>query len=92
MTKSKYPGKYLSQQFEDIYVFLFLKQNSQTSGVILEDFDTAFTNNFYHSHLDDLCKLTLNLSELVFCYVFIASPIEHPRISGCLTRASMQQI
>ncbi|KAI6691439.1 hypothetical protein NL676_028267 [Syzygium grande] len=35
----------------------FLRKNSQTSGVILEDFDTAFTNNFYHSHLDDLSNI-----------------------------------
>ncbi|KAK3426421.1 hypothetical protein EUGRSUZ_F02879 [Eucalyptus grandis] len=35
----------------------FLRKNSQTPGVILEDFDTAFTNNFYHSHLDDLSNI-----------------------------------
>lgn len=93
MTKTKYQGKYLIQQFENRYLFLSLDQNSQTSGVILEDFDTAFTNNFYHSHLDDLCKLTPNLSEFVPCYAFIAiGPVEHPHISGYLTHASMQQI
>ncbi|KAF2295546.1 hypothetical protein GH714_033170 [Hevea brasiliensis] len=30
------------------------KQNSSTSGIVLEDFDTAFANKFYHSHLDDI--------------------------------------
>lgn len=29
-------------------------QNPQISGVVLEDFDTSFTNHFYQSHLDDL--------------------------------------
>ncbi|KAJ0959810.1 hypothetical protein J5N97_000504 [Dioscorea zingiberensis] len=32
----------------------FLGKDSLTSGVVLEDFDTVFTNKFYHSHLDDL--------------------------------------
>ncbi|KAI4389344.1 hypothetical protein MLD38_001578 [Melastoma candidum] len=30
----------------------FLKKNPATSGVVLEDFDSAFSNKFYHSHLD----------------------------------------
>ncbi|XP_052193080.1 nicastrin isoform X2 [Diospyros lotus] len=30
----------------------FLKKNPEASGVVLEDFDTVFTNQFYHSHLD----------------------------------------
>ncbi|XP_019223514.1 PREDICTED: nicastrin isoform X2 [Nicotiana attenuata] len=41
----------------------FLKKNPKTSGVVLEDFDTAFTNKFYHSHLDDL--LNINSSAIV---------------------------
>jgi hypothetical protein len=32
-------------------------QNSLTSGVVLEDFDSIFSNKFYHSHLDDMCEL-----------------------------------
>ncbi|KAJ7960071.1 Nicastrin [Quillaja saponaria] len=35
----------------------FLRKNSLISGVVLEDFDTAFSNNFYHSHLDDLSNV-----------------------------------
>ncbi|KAK4767492.1 hypothetical protein SAY86_015242 [Trapa natans] len=31
----------------------FLKKNSETLGMVVEDFDTAFANKFYHSHLDD---------------------------------------
>ncbi|XP_047313488.1 nicastrin [Impatiens glandulifera] len=31
----------------------FLRKNPQTSGIILEDFDSSFTNKYYHSHLDD---------------------------------------
>lgn len=41
----------------------FLRKNSQTSGIVLEDFDTAFTNKFYHSHLDDLSNI--NSSSIV---------------------------
>ncbi|KAL5574330.1 hypothetical protein UlMin_023927 [Ulmus minor] len=35
----------------------FLKKNSLTSGVVLEDFDTVFSNKFYHSHLDNLSNI-----------------------------------
>lgn len=35
----------------------FLKTNPLTSGIVLEDFDTVFSNNFYHSHLDDLSNV-----------------------------------
>ncbi|CAO2816400.1 unnamed protein product [Amaranthus hypochondriacus] len=35
----------------------FLNKNPQTSGVVLEDFDTKFTNEFYHSHLDDISNI-----------------------------------
>nr|XP_028946458.1 uncharacterized protein LOC108174837 isoform X1 [Malus domestica]XP_028946459.1 uncharacterized protein LOC108174837 isoform X1 [Malus domestica] len=31
----------------------FLRKNSLTSGIVLEDFDNVFTNKFYHSHLDE---------------------------------------
>lgn len=35
----------------------FLRKNSSISGFILEDFDTSFTNKFYHSHLDDISNI-----------------------------------
>ncbi|KAF5191239.1 Nicastrin [Thalictrum thalictroides] len=35
----------------------FLRKNSSLSGLVLEDFDTAFTNEFYNSHLDDLSNI-----------------------------------
>ncbi|PQQ09583.1 nicastrin [Prunus yedoensis var. nudiflora] len=35
----------------------FLRKNSLTSGVVLEDFDTVFTNKFYNSHLDDISNV-----------------------------------
>ncbi|XP_062107639.1 nicastrin [Humulus lupulus] len=41
----------------------FLNKNPVTSGVVLEDFDTVFSNKFYHSHLDDLSNL--NSSSIV---------------------------
>ncbi|KAF3445173.1 hypothetical protein FNV43_RR14867 [Rhamnella rubrinervis] len=41
----------------------FLKKNSLTSGVVLEDFDTVFSNKFYHSHLDGLSNI--NSSSIV---------------------------
>ncbi|XP_072977133.1 nicastrin [Typha angustifolia] len=31
----------------------FLRKNPSTSGIVLEDFDSSFSNNFYHSHLDN---------------------------------------
>ncbi|XP_060966480.1 nicastrin isoform X2 [Cannabis sativa] len=41
----------------------FLNKNPITSGVVLEDFDTIFSNKFYHSHLDD--SSNLNSSSIV---------------------------
>ncbi|XP_010528573.1 PREDICTED: nicastrin isoform X2 [Tarenaya hassleriana] len=35
----------------------FMRKNPQTSAIVLEDFDTKFTNKFYHSHLDDLSNI-----------------------------------
>ncbi|XP_059449288.1 nicastrin isoform X2 [Corylus avellana] len=35
----------------------FLRKNSLTSGVVLEDFDSIFSNKFYHSHLDDISNI-----------------------------------
>ncbi|KAI5648110.1 hypothetical protein M9H77_34115 [Catharanthus roseus] len=48
----------------------FLKKNPQTSGIVLEDFDSAFTNNFYHSHLDNLSNI--NSSAIVATASLIA--------------------
>ncbi|XP_058108347.1 nicastrin isoform X3 [Magnolia sinica] len=31
----------------------FIRKNLSASGVVLEEFNSAFMNNFYHSHLDD---------------------------------------
>ncbi|XP_038721111.1 nicastrin isoform X1 [Tripterygium wilfordii] len=38
-------------------LMVFLRKNPQTSGVVLEDFDSAFANKFYHSHLDDVSNI-----------------------------------
>ncbi|XP_050270062.1 nicastrin [Quercus robur] len=35
----------------------FLQKNSHTSGVVLEDFNSVFSNKFYHSHLDDTSNI-----------------------------------
>ncbi|KAL9230907.1 hypothetical protein vseg_006198 [Gypsophila vaccaria] len=35
----------------------FLKMNSQISGTVLEDFDAVFSNDFYHSHFDDITNI-----------------------------------
>lgn len=65
----------LSEFVLSAYLLFLLKQNPETSGVVLEDFDAAFTNKFYHSHLDDLCELlfhsldSLPLSGLIHCVV-----------------------
>lgn len=46
-------------------------QNTETLGMVLEDFDTAFANKFYHSHLDDSCQLNQNLDTFLDTSVFI---------------------
>ncbi|CDP01653.1 unnamed protein product [Coffea canephora] len=38
-------------------LMMFLRKNPDSSGIVLEDFDTAFTNKFYHSHLDNLSNI-----------------------------------
>ncbi|XP_073289088.1 nicastrin [Primulina huaijiensis] len=48
----------------------FLRKNHQTSGLVLEDFDSAFTNKFYHSHLDDLSNI--NSSAIVAAAALVA--------------------
>ncbi|KAI3909499.1 hypothetical protein MKW92_043938 [Papaver armeniacum] len=35
----------------------FMRKNPLTSGVVLEDFDSAFSNKFYHSQLDDISNI-----------------------------------
>ncbi|KAK2968045.1 hypothetical protein RJ640_003779 [Escallonia rubra] len=49
----------------------FLRKDSQTSGILLEDFDTSFINKVYHSHVDDLCELNLIF---IFISLFIIDP------------------
>lgn len=48
----------------------FLRKNSLTSGVVLEDFDTVFTNKFYNSHLDDISNV--NSSAIVAAASLVA--------------------
>lgn len=48
----------------------FLNKKPQTSGVLLSDFDTSFTNSFYHSHLDDLNNI--NSSAIVAAASLVA--------------------
>ncbi|KAL0423243.1 UNVERIFIED_CONTAM: Nicastrin [Sesamum radiatum] len=36
----------------------FLRKKPQISGLILEDFDSTFSNKFYHSHLDELSNIS----------------------------------
>lgn len=35
----------------------FLEKNPHISGIVVEDFDSTFTNHFYHSHLDNLSNI-----------------------------------
>ncbi|KAJ4706851.1 Nicastrin [Melia azedarach] len=48
----------------------FLKKNSILSGIVLEDFDTTFSNMFYHSHLDDISNV--NSSAIVAAASLVA--------------------
>ncbi|CAK7338948.1 unnamed protein product [Dovyalis caffra] len=48
----------------------FLKKNPSTSGMVLEDFDTAFADRFYHSHLDDMSSI--NSSAIVAAASLVA--------------------
>lgn len=48
----------------------FLRKNTLASGVLLEDFDTAFSNKFYHSHLDDISNI--NSSSVVAAASLVA--------------------
>ncbi|XP_077241148.1 Zn-dependent exopeptidases superfamily protein [Tasmannia lanceolata] len=51
----------------------FLNKNSSTSGVVLEEFDTAFTNKFYHSHLDD--QSNINSSSIIAAASLVARTV-----------------
>ncbi|XP_011043905.1 PREDICTED: nicastrin isoform X2 [Populus euphratica] len=48
----------------------FLKKNPSTSGMVLEDFDTSFSDKFYHSHLDDISNI--NSSAIVAAASLVA--------------------
>ncbi|OMO49469.1 Nicastrin [Corchorus olitorius] len=48
----------------------FLRKNSSTSGIVLEDFDTIFSNKFYQSHLDDTSNI--NSSSIVAAASLVA--------------------
>ncbi|GFQ00012.1 nicastrin [Phtheirospermum japonicum] len=48
----------------------FLRKKPQISGLVLEDFDTAFSNEFYHSHLDGLSNI--NSSSIVAAASLVA--------------------
>lgn len=51
----------------------FITKNSSISGVVLEDFDTSFSNNFYHSYLDD--SSNINSSSIAAAAVLVARTI-----------------
>ncbi|KAF9683851.1 hypothetical protein SADUNF_Sadunf04G0057000 [Salix dunnii] len=44
--------------------------NPSTSGMVLEDFDTSFSDKFYHSHLDDMSNI--NSSAIVAAASLVA--------------------
>lgn len=48
----------------------FLRKNSFISGIVLEDFDTSFINNFYHSHLDN--PSNINSSSIAAASIMVA--------------------
>uniref|UniRef100_A0A2P2M6K5 Uncharacterized protein MANES_02G078600 n=3 Tax=Rhizophora mucronata TaxID=61149 RepID=A0A2P2M6K5_RHIMU len=48
----------------------FLRKNPFASGITLEDFDTAFANKFYDSHLDDMSNI--NASAIVAAASLVA--------------------
>ncbi|KAL8550141.1 hypothetical protein ACS0TY_008822 [Phlomoides rotata] len=48
----------------------FLRKKPQISGLVLEDFDSAFSNKFYHSHLDDISNI--NSSSIVAAASLVA--------------------
>ncbi|EPS72923.1 hypothetical protein M569_01828, partial [Genlisea aurea] len=48
----------------------FLSKNPNASGVVVEDFDYAFSDAFYHSHLDD--SSNINSSSIVAAATLVA--------------------
>ncbi|KAG0450445.1 hypothetical protein HPP92_026765 [Vanilla planifolia] len=48
----------------------FLRKNYSIAAVALEDFDTSFTNKFYHSHLDN--ALNINSSSIAAAAILVA--------------------
>ncbi|XP_051147065.1 nicastrin [Andrographis paniculata] len=48
----------------------FMRKRPQISGVVLEDFDSTFSNNFYHSHLDE--QSNVNSSSIVAAASLVA--------------------
>ncbi|KAK9741989.1 hypothetical protein RND81_03G141700 [Saponaria officinalis] len=64
----------------------FLKKNPQISGTVLEDFDAMFSNEFYHSHIDDISNINstsiVAAASLVARALYIlASDTEKPNTS-----------
>lgn len=55
---------------ECYYGLIFSLQNPSTSGMVLEDFDTSFSDKFYHSHLDDMSNI--NSSSIVAAASLVA--------------------
>uniref|UniRef100_A0A453PIN3 Nicastrin n=1 Tax=Aegilops tauschii subsp. strangulata TaxID=200361 RepID=A0A453PIN3_AEGTS len=47
-----------------------IEQNTSTSGVVLEDFDSQFSNRFYHSHLDS--PANINSSSIAAAAALVA--------------------
>ncbi|XP_008789257.2 nicastrin isoform X2 [Phoenix dactylifera] len=60
----------------------FLRKNASTSGVVLEDFDSSFTNQFYHSHLDN--SSNVNSSSIAAAAALVARAL-YILASGDLT-------
>ncbi|XP_044951706.1 nicastrin [Hordeum vulgare subsp. vulgare] len=48
----------------------FMRKNTSTSGVVLEDFDSQFSNKFYHSHLDS--PANINSSSIAAAAALVA--------------------
>lgn len=61
----------------------FLRKNSSTSGVVLEEFDSSFTNIFYHSHLDTLSNV--NSSSIAAAAALVARALYILANDGDLT-------
>ncbi|XP_064939098.1 nicastrin-like [Musa acuminata AAA Group] len=60
----------------------FLRKNSSVAGIVLEDFDSSFTNKFYHSHLDS--PSNINSSSIAAAAALVARTL-YILASGDLT-------